>query len=65
MAQAPSESIDPRDDPSTPRRPLPVMDVGAFLAGEAGALETLVPEWRMACEDHGLCASSTMAFRNG
>lgn len=36
-----------------PRRPLPVMDLGAFLAGQEGALEALAAQWRAACEGVG------------
>ena len=40
-------------DAEMPSRPLPVMDLGPFFAGEAGALEQLAAEWRAACESLG------------
>ena len=33
--------------------PIPVLDVGPYLAGEPGALETLAAELRFACETVG------------
>jgi isopenicillin N synthase-like dioxygenase len=36
-----------------PHRPLPVMDIGPYLAGEPGALERLAAQWRVACEGVG------------
>lgn len=39
-----------------PQRPLPVMDLGPYLAGDPGALEALAAKWREACEGLGfLC----------
>jgi isopenicillin N synthase-like dioxygenase len=39
-----------------PHRPLPVMDLGPYFAGETGALESLAAKWREACEGLGfLC----------
>ena len=39
-----------------PHRPLPVMDLGPYFAGELGALERLAAKWREACEGLGfLC----------
>ena len=53
MAEATIKVTDPRDDATTPHRPLPIMDVGPFLAGERGALEALVDGWRDACKNYG------------
>jgi isopenicillin N synthase-like dioxygenase len=53
MAKSSASPIDPREDPATPRRPLPVMDLGPFLAGKAGASEALAGDWRRACEEFG------------
>jgi len=47
-----AQSIDFRDT-DMPSRPLPVLDLGPFLAGEAGALEELAGKWREACEGLG------------
>jgi len=48
----PESSIDIRDT-NIPTRPLPVMDLGPYLAGEPGAFESLVEKWREACEGVG------------
>jgi isopenicillin N synthase-like dioxygenase len=48
----PDKQTDIRDA-DMPTRPLPVMDLGPFFAGEAGALEVLAPKWRAACEGVG------------
>lgn len=64
MSAPTTTEIDPRDA-DMPHRPLPVMDLGPFLAGEEGALEALAAQWRDACEglgfmclvNHGLPAS--------
>lgn len=55
-ADTPAQSArDARDREST-TRPLPVMDLGPFLRGEAGALEALSRQWREVCENLGfLC----------
>ncbi len=45
-------AIDARDSARV-TRPLPVMDLGPFLRGEPGALETLAAQWREVCENLG------------
>ncbi len=43
-------------DADMPTRPLPIMDLGPFFAGDPGALESLADKWREACEGVGfLC----------
>lgn len=55
MSTAAEPSVDPRDA-DMPHRPLPVMDLGPFLAGKPGALEALAADWRTAAEGLGfLC----------
>ena len=63
MSAETENGIDIRDT-DMPTRPLPVMDLGPFFAGEPGALETLAAKWREAAEglgfmclvNHGLAA---------
>ncbi len=50
-----TNSADVRDK-DTPTKALPVIDLGPFMRGEDGALESLAIEWRNICENLGfLC----------
>jgi len=50
-----SHAMDAREV-DMPKRALPVIDLGPFLKGEAGALDQLSKEWREVCEKLGfLC----------
>ncbi len=53
LAQQPSMSTQPSGPGGYPRRALPVIDIGPYLAGDRSGFEALARRWRDICESVG------------